>query len=207
MDISSAEKHQIGVFRNFLHKNWKALALGLLIGIVTLTFWRYLQNDQDNSMLMASPSYQGISKFFENSKDINPQNISKAEKFIQKNHNNYAVFTALQLAKYFVEKQDFDKAEQQLISALPNTKDNHLLSLIYLRLAHVQLQLRQLDQALKSLDNIRSENWLAMAENVRGDILLEKNDITGARAAYNKSIELSGSSSQLLRLKLNNLSG
>lgn len=206
MNRSSTQSIETEAFRIFLRNNRKALALGLLIGVLALFAWRYWQNYQGSFVSISSSSYQDISQLFLNDKDINEPNISKAEKFIQKNYNNYSGFIALQLAKKFVENQAFDKAEQQLISALLNTKDNNLLSLIYLRLARVQLQLKQFDKALKSLDNIYSDFWLGMAENIRGDILLEKNDIEGARAAYKKSIESSIASSQLLRLKLNNLS-
>lgn len=206
MNRSSTQSIETEAFRIFLRNNRKALALGLLIGVLALFAWRYWQNYQGSFVSISSSSYQDISQLFLNDKDINEPNISKAEKFIQKNYNNYSGFIALQLAKKFVENQAFDKAEQQLISALLNTKDNNLLSLIYLRLARVQLQLKQFDKALKSLDNIYSDFWLGMAENIRGDILLEKNDIAGARAAYKKSIESSIASSQLLRLKLNNLS-
>ncbi|ACQ67483.1 hypothetical protein BJP41_05945 [Candidatus Williamhamiltonella defendens] len=206
MNRSSTQSIETEAFRIFLRKNRKALALGLLIGVLALFAWRYWQNYQSSFVSISSSSYQDISQLFLNDKDISEPNISKAEKFIQKNYNNYSGFIALQLAKKFVENQAFDKAEQQLISALLNTKDNNLLSLIYLRLARVQLQLKQFDKALKSLDNIYSDFWLGMAENIRGDILLEKNDIAGARAAYKKSIESSIASSQLLRLKLNNLS-
>lgn len=206
MNRSSTQSIETEAFRIFLRNNRKALALGLLIGVVALFAWRYWQNYQGSFVSISSSSYQDISQLFLNDKDISEPNISKAEKFIQKNYNNYSGFIALQLAKKFVENQAFDKAEQQLISALLNTKDNNLLSLIYLRLARVQLQLKQFDKALKSLDNIYSDFWLGMAENIRGDILLEKNDIAGARAAYKRSIESSIASSQLLRLKLNNLS-
>jgi len=206
LNRSSTQSIETEAFRIFLRKNRKALALGLLIGVLALFAWRYWQNYQSSFVSISSSSYQDISQLFLNDKDISEPNISKAEKFIQKNYNNYSGFIALQLAKKFVENQAFDKAEQQLISALLNTKDNNLLSLIYLRLARVQLQLKQFDKALKSLDNIYSDFWLGMAENIRGDILLEKNDIAGARAAYKKSIESSIASSQLLRLKLNNLS-
>lgn len=206
MNRSSTQSIENEAFRIFLRNNRKALALGLLIGVLALFAWRYWQNYQSSFVSISSSSYQDISQLFLNDKDISEPNISKAEKFIQKNYNNYSGFIALQLAKKFVENQAFDKAEQQLISALLNTKDNNLLSLIYLRLARVQLQLKQFDKALKSLDNIYSDFWLGMAENIRGDILLEKNDIAGARAAYKKSIESSIASSQLLRLKLNNLS-
>ncbi|WP_158367815.1 YfgM family protein [Candidatus Williamhamiltonella defendens] len=206
MNRSSTQSIETKAFQMFLRNNWKALALGLLIGVIAFFSWCYWQKYQGSCVSISSASYQDISQLFFNEKYISEPNISKAEKFIQKNYNNYSGFIALQLAKKSVENQFFDKSEQQLISALLSTKDNNMLSLIYLRLARVQLQLKQFDKALKSLDNIYSDFWLGIAESIRGDILLEKNDIAGARAAYKKSIESSIASSQLLHLKLNNLS-
>lgn len=88
------------------------------------------------------------------------------------------------------------------------TKDENLLSLINLRLARLQLQLKKPDEALKTLDAVQGDGWTAMAQDVRGDALLSKGDTAGARAAYSKGVESNASQAlqALLRMKLNNLS-
>lgn len=115
---------------------------------------------------------------------------------------------ALQLAQHEVDQKNFAKAEQQLAWAQGQTKDENLKSLIDLRLARVQLQENKLDDALKTLDLIKATGWVAMAQDIRGDVLVKKGDVKGAREAYSKGLASDASQSLqgLLRMKLNNLS-
>ncbi len=49
-----------------------------------------------------------------------------------------------------------------------------------MRLARVQLQMKQADAALKTLDSIKGEGWTAIVADLRGEILLSKGDKQGA---------------------------
>lgn len=48
-----------------------------------------------------------------------------------------------------------------------------------MRLARVQLQMKQADAALKTLDSIKGEGWTAIVADLRGEILLSKGDKQG----------------------------
>nr|WP_267962232.1 YfgM family protein [Obesumbacterium proteus] len=191
--------------RRFFIENGKALAIGVVIGIGALLGWRYWQSHQQAEMTGASQSYQQASEALTGGK---ADGVALAEKFIEKNANNYGVLAALQLAQHEVDQKNFAKAEQQLAWAQGQTKDENLKSLIDLRLARVQLQENKLDDALKTLDLIKATGWVAMAQDIRGDVLVKKGDVKGAREAYSKGLASDASQSLqgLLRMKLNNLS-
>ncbi|VEI73930.1 Uncharacterised protein [Serratia fonticola] len=80
--------------------------------------------------------------------------------------------------------------------------------MVNLRLARIQMQEKKLDEALKTLDGVKGEGWMAMMQDVRGDVLLAKGDSKGAREAYSKGIESNASQAlaAVMRMKLNNLS-
>ncbi|MEY4921459.1 MAG: hypothetical protein RLY17_176 [Pseudomonadota bacterium] len=205
MEVYTTENEQVDAVRRFFSENGKALAVGVVLGIGALVGWRYWQSYQNTAITEASSAYQQVSNALAaNSAD----GVAIAEKFIQGNKNNYGVLAGLELAHHFVEQGKFDQAAQQLSQALGQTKDENLLSLINLRLARVQLQLKKPDEALKTLNAVQGDGWTAMAQDVRGDTLLGKGDIIGARAAYSKGIESNASHAlqALLRIKLNNLS-
>lgn len=205
MEVYTTDNDQVDAVRRFFSENGKALAVGVVLGIGALVGWRYWQSHQNTAMTEASSAYQQASDALSaNSAD----GVALAEKFVQGNKNNYGVLAGLELAHHFVEQNEFDKAAQQLTQALGQTKDENLLSLINLRLARLQLQLKKPDEALKTLDTVQGEGWTAMAQDVRGDALLSKGDISGARAAYSKGVESNASQAlqALLRMKLNNLS-
>ena len=205
MEVYSTENEQVDALRRFFIENGKALAIGVVIGIGALLGWRYWQNHQQAEMTGASQSYQQASEALTGGK---ADGVALAEKFIEKNANNYGVLAALQLAQHEVDQKNFAKAEQQLAWAQGQTKDENLKSLIDLRLARVQLQENKLDDALKTLDLIKATGWVAMAQDIRGDVLVKKGDVKGAREAYSKGLASDASQSLqgLLRMKLNNLS-
>ncbi|MDN5449458.1 MAG: YfgM family protein [Enterobacterales bacterium] len=205
MEVYSTENEQVDALRRFFIEYGKALAIGVVIGIGALLGWRYWQNHQQAEMPGASQSYQQASEALTGGK---ADGVALAEKFIEKNANNYGVLAALQLAQHEVDQKNFAKAEQQLAWAQGQTKDENLKSLIDLRLARVQLQENKLDDALKTLDLIKATGWVAMAQDIRGDVLVKKGDVKGAREAYSKGLASDASQSLqgLLRMKLNNLS-
>ncbi|MCE9885218.1 MAG: YfgM family protein [Hafnia sp.] len=205
MEVYSTENEQVDALRRFFIENGKALAIGVVIGIGALLGWRYWQSHQQAEMTGASQSYQQASEALTGGK---ADGVALAEKFIEKNANNYGVLAALQLAQHEVDQKNFAKAEQQLAWAQGQTKDENLKSLIDLRLARVQLQENKLDDALKTLDLIKATGWVAMAQDIRGDVLVKKGDVKGAREAYSKGLASDASQSLqgLLRMKLNNLS-
>jgi len=205
VEVYSTENEQVDALRRFFIEYGKALAIGVVIGIGALLGWRYWQSHQQAEMTGASQSYQQASEALTGGK---ADGVALAEKFIEKNANNYGVLAALQLAQHEVDQKDFAKAEQQLAWAQGQTKDENLKSLIDLRLARVQLQENKLDDALKTLDLIKATGWVAMAQDIRGDVLVKKGDVKGAREAYSKGLASDASQSLqgLLRMKLNNLS-
>ncbi|MFT2796396.1 MULTISPECIES: YfgM family protein [Serratia] len=205
MEVYTTENEQLDAVRNFFAENGKALVVGVVLGIGALVGWRYWQSNQISSMMAASQSYQQVDVALASGK---AEDVAAAEKFIQANDNSYGVFAALDLAKHFAQQGDFAKAEQQLVVAQSHAKDENLLALVNLRLARVQMQEKKLDEALKTLDGVKGEGWMAMMQDVRGDVLLAKGDSKGAREAYSKGIESNASQAlaAVMRMKLNNLS-
>jgi predicted negative regulator of RcsB-dependent stress response len=205
VEVYTTENEQVDALRRFFAENGKALAVGVVLGIGALVGWRYWQSHQNTSMMEASQSYEQASVALASGK---ADDVAAAEKFIQANSNSYGVFAALQLAKHFADQGDFAKAEQQLVVAQSHAKDDNLLASVNLRLARVQLQEKKLDEALKTLEGVKGEGWISLMQDVRGDVLLAKGDIAGAREAYSKGIESNASQAlaAVMRMKLNNLS-
>lgn len=205
MEVYATENEQIDALRRFFAENGKALMVGVVLGITALVGWRYWQNYKSVDMMAVSQSYQEVSERLAAGK---PDDVAAAEKFVQANRNSYGILAALRLAKHFVKQNNFDKAEQQLVLAQSQTKDDNLFSQINLRLARVQLQKKKWDHALKTLDKIKDTGWAALVQDTRGDVLLAKGDDQGAREAYRKGLEsnVSQAFEVFLRIKLNNLS-
>lgn len=205
MEVYTTENEQVDAVRRFFAENGKALAIGVVLGIAALGGWRYWQSHESSAMADSSVAFQQANQALTDKK---AQGVEDLEKFVQSNKNNYGVFAGLQLADHFVAAKDFANAEKQLVTAQAQAKEENLLSLVSLRLARVQSQQKKYDDALKTLDGVKGEGWIALQQDVRGDVLLAKGDANGAREAFSKGLDSKPSQTlqNVLRMKLNNLS-
>ena len=98
-------------------------------------------------------------------------------------------------------------AQKALQWAVDNSNDA-LQSVASLRLARLYFSQDKYDEALSLIDT-KDDALQSLNAELRGDILLAKNDIDGARAAYQEAMDSVGETAsfrrQLLPIKLANL--
>ncbi|EQC00851.1 YfgM family protein [Photorhabdus temperata] len=205
MEVYTNENEQVDAIRRFFADNGKALVFGLVLGAGALIGWRYWQSHQTNQLQGSAEAFEQVNRgLISGAKESH----ATAEKFAVETNNSYGVMAHMHLAQLAVEKNELAKADQFLSAAVSQTKNEDLQALANIRLARVQLAEDKADVALKTLEQVKGSGWVAVAEDIRGDALLKKGDIAGARAAYTKGL---GSDSpqaikSMLNLKLNNLS-
>ncbi|WP_058913251.1 YfgM family protein [Entomohabitans teleogrylli] len=205
MEIYENENDQLEAVKRFFAENGKALVVGVVLGVGALVGWRYWNSHQMESAMSSSLAYETVTNAVNIDK---PDTIAAAEKFVTENKNTYGALTAMELAQKFADKNDLAKAATQLQQGIGNTSDENLQALLNLRLARVQIQQKQSDDALKTLDAIKGEGWLAIVADLRGDALLSKGDVQGARDAWSKGVasEASPALREMMQMKINNLS-
>ena len=199
MEIYENENDQVEAIKRFFAENGKALGVGALVG------WRYWNNHQIESARSASLSYQTVVSSLSAGK---AEDLSAAEKFAADNKNTYGALASMELAQQFVDQNQLEKAAAQLQQGLAATSDENLNAVITLRLARVQIQLKQADTALKTLESVKGEGWAAIVADLRGEALLSKGDKQGARSAWEAGVKSNASPalSEMMQMKINNLS-
>ena len=196
MEIYENENDQVEAVKRFFAENGKALAVGVILGVGALIGWRYWNSHQVDSARSASLAYQNaVTAVSEGKPDA-------------ENKNTYGALASLELAQQFVDKNELEKAAAQLQQGLADTSDENLKAVINLRLARVQVQLKQADAALKTLDTIKGEGWAAIVADLRGEALLSKGDKQGARSAWEAGVksDVTPALSEMMQMKINNLS-
>jgi predicted negative regulator of RcsB-dependent stress response len=206
VEVYSNENEQVDALKNFFAQNGKALAVGVVLGVGALLGWRYWSNHQDSGSREVSASYQQVTSALDASK---PASLDAVAKFASENSNTYGALASLDLAKRYIDNNQLDKAAAQLQDGLKSTKDANLQAVLNLRLARIQLQQKQPDAVLKTLESVKGDGWAAIVADVRGEALLSKGDAKGARDAWTKGIDADASSSlkEMLQMKVNNLPG
>lgn len=205
MEVYTNENDQVDAIKRFFANNGVALVVGLVLGVGAVFGWNYWQSHKTNVLQESAQKFENVSTQLHSG---SAQGIEAAQKFAAETNDVYSAMIGLELAQVAVDKGDLAMAEKSLANALEKAKTEDMADLINLRLARVQLALGNADAALASIGNIKAKSWQAAAQDVRGDALLLKGDIAGAKAAYTQGLDSEGSQTLkgLLTLKLNNVS-
>ena len=205
MEIYENENDQMEGVKRFFAENGKALIVGVVLGVGALIGWRFWNDHQTDAARETSLAYDNAIAAV---KPGDAQTLAPVEKFAADNKNIYGVFASLELAQQHVDKNELDKAAQLLSQAQAATKDENMKAIVSLRLARVQVQQKQADNALATLDTIKGEGWSMIVADLRGEALLSKGDKQGALDAWRKGAALNTSPalSEMLQMKINNLS-
>ena len=187
METFQTEEQQVEAIKSFWDKHGNSIIAGLVLGFSGFIGLGIYQDNKLASQNATSDSYIALSK----QAAENPEAyVAQAESFINENANSsYASLTALALAKNSVIKQDWANAEKYLNTAVEKAADDGTKAIALLRLARVQIQLEQLDNALKTLSGSFPKSFLPNVEVIKGDVYSLQGKQTLARTAYQTAID------------------
>lgn len=206
MAYSIEEEQEINQLKEWWKENGKTIIVAFILGVGGMFGWRYWQAHQAEQIAQASAQYDALINSVQQDEQAKAKKAN-IEQFVQANSKTaYAVFALLDEAKKATEKQDFSAAEANLNQALTQSQDEVLTSIIALRLSAVQFQLGQLDNALTTLNQVKSESFNARKAILTGDIQVAKGDKVAAKNSFEQA-QQSGSQleQQMAKMKLNNL--
>ncbi|OBX04420.1 hypothetical protein QV06_07125 [Gallibacterium genomosp. 3] len=201
---TSDEQLQIDEIKQWWKENGKVIILAVILAIAGVFGWRYWQSYQLTKVHQSSANFSQILAATEaNPTADNPQ----LTQFIQENPDNvYAIFLLLDKAKSLVDAKQWEKAAATLSQALSNTKDAALSSLISLRLANVQAQLKQFDSAIATLNKVSEQAWQGRKSMLLGEIYYAMGKKEEAKKAFETALTTANPlEAQWLQVQLNNL--
>jgi predicted negative regulator of RcsB-dependent stress response len=183
---------------------WMLAAVAVTAG--AFAGWRLWQGHLEKRELAAANRYeQLLDAFGRNNMDGGMKLVDEIKR--DYSATPYADLAELAAARIQVEANQLDQAAARLSQVLATTKDPELALIARLRLARVQLAQGNADNALQTLDSVKSGAFAARYAEVRGDALLVKGDRDGAlkeyRAARSGSAETLDTG--LLDLKISDL--
>ncbi|MFZ7157825.1 YfgM family protein [Avibacterium gallinarum] len=203
MAYSIEEEQELNELKTWWKENGKLVVAIFVLTLAGVFGWRYWQSHQIAQNQQRSAQYEQLVSQFQADKS----NMGSVEQFAQSNDKTaYAVFALLDAASISVQKQDFTQAENLLKQALANADDDILRSVSALRLAAVQFQKQQFDNALASLDQVKGDAWNSAAFLLKGDIQLANGDKESAKASFEQGLKnASPVETDLIQVRLNNL--
>jgi len=199
------EEQQVVAIKSWWKENGNTLMIAAVVGLAGLWGWRFYNESVITGQEEASQAYSDMLVKFE-SKGAEA-GLEDIKIFIADNqNNNYGVLASLLLAKEAVQQKDFALAKAQFVQLQSQNEYEPLNAVINLRLARVEAQLGEDQQALKTLTLITEPSFLAKANQVKGTIYLKMGDIEKARAAFQDAINASqGNIGSILQLQFDDL--
>ena len=104
----------------------------------------------------------------------------------------YASMGALAAARFHFDRNELKSAKAQLQWVIERSPSEEYREIARLRLAHVLLDEKAYDEALKVLEAKPLDAYAAQGAALRGDLLLAKNQPAEAKAAYRQALEKAG---------------
>lgn len=204
MEVYQTEEQQVEAIKGYWQENGNMIIAGIVLGFAGFIGFNFYKDNVLEQEVAVSDSYQTL---IENSTKDKAAFAENAQKFISENANtSYASLTALALAKEAADKKDWQAAQTQLTTALNSAPTEGIKGIASLRLARVQIQLEQYEEALTTLAKPLPASFTAAIEEVKGDTYLLQGKKELARNAYQAAIAADGlASSPNLQMKLDDL--
>ncbi|WP_448211425.1 YfgM family protein [Colwellia sp. MEBiC06753] len=204
MERFETEEQQVEAIKKFWHENGNHIIGGLIVGFAGFIGFNYYQ---DNKLAQEQALSSEYISLMESQTSAHDQFKTDAEQFVKANgESSYAALTALSLAKDAAEHSDWEKAATHLNSAIATAPSEAIKAIATLRLARVQIQLEQYQQALTTVEATIPEAFAAEVEEIKGDAYLKQGKTELARNAYQAAATAGGlTTNPSLQLKIDDL--
>ncbi|MCS5711046.1 tetratricopeptide repeat protein [Candidatus Berkiella aquae] len=207
MEAYATEEQQLEAVKQWFKKHGNRLTWALIIVLGMIAGGRYWFHHQSVVANQASDNYALMISALEQNDQTTLK--SKAELLIKDYPQSpYASLAALVVAHQAVKEGDFKNAQEGYKWVLDYSKQADFQALARARLMRLLIAENKADEALALFDEQKARAFLPLMAEMKGDILLKKNDVKGAVSAYQlalKSAKEEGMVGPLLKVKLEDL--
>ena len=200
------DDEQVEKLKKWWEENGRSVIAGVIIGVGGLFGYRYWIDLQEANAEAASVHFVQMMEALKSSD--NAVIAQQADTLISDySDTDYATLARFALARNLVDSGKYDQAQTQLEQVIGTVGDGPLGYLARKRLASVQLQSVQLEQALVTLGVEFPSAFSAGVYELRGDIYAQQGKIDEAANAYREALSATPgpANSEFLQQKLDDL--
>ncbi len=207
METYDSEQEQVEAIKKWWKENGRSVIAGLVIGLGGIAGWKGWVAYQESQAVGASTAYDQLVQIVDSDREEEAR--QHGDRLVQTYpRSTYAALSSLLLARVSMAQGHMEDARHYLQWVIDNASFSQLSQVAALRLARLLLQEGNPDAALSLLTENSPVGLEAAYEETRGDILVAKGDLSGARTAYAhalSSLSVGSSSRDLLQMKLDDL--
>ena len=199
------EEQQVDAIKKWWSNNGTTLIIAAVVGLGGLWGWRYYGENLNISQEQASSEFVAVLDKFNTQGAEHNSDDMKA--FVANNEgNSYATLASLLLVKEAVTAKDFELAQTELTALAASNEYAPLTPVIQLRLARVESELGNYDDAIAALDKITEKAFAVKANQTKGDVYLKQGNTDAARDAFQAAVDATeGRVDSILQLQLDDL--
>jgi len=181
------DEEQVEKLKAWWKENGRSVIAGIVIGVGGLFGYNEWVDYQTRVAEEASAHFEQMVQALEaGDKD---SIVSSADTLIADYASSkYAIMARLGLARFHVENGDYEIASEQLQQVVGSVDNQPLGYLARKRLAAVQMQMAQNEQALATLSIEFPLEFSASVEELKGDIYAQQGKTAEAAEAYRKAM-------------------
>jgi predicted negative regulator of RcsB-dependent stress response len=201
------EQEQLAELKHFWKQYGNIITWVLIVVFGSVAAWNGYQYWQGKQANQASVMYDEVDRAVQ-SGDVARIDRSLADMKDRFAGTVYAEQAALLAAKAYSDKGNQDAAKAALTWVADKAKDEGYQSIAKLRLAGMLLETKAYDEALKLLSGAFPKDFVALASDRRGDVLLLQGKKTEAKVEYEKAykgLDERAEYRRLVEVKLNAL--
>ena len=179
MDYLKTDEEQGEALKRWLVQNGLGLLIAIAVGVGSVLGYQQWQQYQVNQRTDAAGRYQELIElaavdFANGDTDADFKHLLTVADGLRQAHpdSNYAAIGAGIVAAQAVERGDFDLAVSQLTFAESRLELPELRAMVSLRLAQLELELGQVDAALRRIRGVSDGYFSGSRHELEGDILV-----------------------------------
>ena len=189
------EEEQLEAVKRWWSENGRVVVIAVVIGVSGSFGWQFWKDYKQERREQAALEYWQFVEFLE--KDFISIDVSRPDIIGDKiksdfPKSNYSKFTAMHLAKIYVEAEEFDKAEDELRWVLRESGSADTISQVAsIRLARVLAAMGESAKAIEILSSKQDASFKALRATVLGDIMWNLGKKEAALKEYQDARDLS----------------
>lgn len=190
------EEEQLEKLKQWWSDNGRAVVVGVVLAVVGYFGWQGWQSQQQQARESASLLYEELTGVVvtEPGEPLSEEQRLQAASIVEELKSDYgnllyASNAALLMARVAVEGGDLEESERQLRWVVEEGRGEELSLLARMRLAQVLYGQGDYDRALATLNEADPRAYAANYAEVRGDILVAKDQPAEAKEAYQTALD------------------
>ena len=210
MALDLEEQEQVAELKAWWQQHGRLITAVVVAAALGFSGWQGWRIYQQNQAANAAGLYDTLARAAE-AADAKAMRDAAGTLIESYPRTLYASMGALTAARFYFDRKDLKSAKAQLQWVVENSSSEEMRDLARLRLAAVLLDEKSLDEALKLLDAAHAPAFESQYAALRGDVLVAKNQVADARAAYKLALEKAGKQEgafrETVRMRLDALGG